>query len=413
MRTRFAMAIGLLVFLETVGLAAVPNQMAVQGRLTDAVGLPPAAGVKQFVFRVFNAPSGGTEIWPGGAGEIQSVSTDAQGMWKANIGAQIPLTTAVFAGAATWLEITVDDGQNAVTLPRMQLVTSPYAHRVASIDGAAGGALTSGIDLPHYGSTLDGNASGIRWMLGSNIQTAFGFDVFYGLYFQGSWEDLNDDFGVRAPTIDGTLGAVVFNVSRNGTVTANGVLNAPGVSTGYINATSNINANGNIYCGGLITNYNIHSGNGVYADDAIQAGTSLIAGTNVYTTNVIASGYVCANSYSCPSDERLKTGVEDLPDAMATVNHLRGVRYEWQSDRFPERKFPAGPQIGLIAQEVKAVVPQAVTEGEDGYLAVDYARLVPVLIEAIKEQQRTIDGLKAAIQQQREDIETLRSTIQQ
>jgi len=62
------------------------------------------------------------------------------------------------------------------------------------------------------------------------------------------------------------------------------------------------------------------------------------------------------------------------------------------------RGFSSERQVGLVAQEVREVVPQAVVEAEEGYLAVDYARLVPLLIEVVKEQQRQIDELKASLQ---------------
>lgn len=120
--------------------------------------------------------------------------------------------------------------------------------------------------------------------------------------------------------------------------------------------------------------------------------------------NLSADGCVTGSNIACPSDARLKRHIETLNGALADVGRLRGVRYEWKREEFPDRELPPGEQVGLIAQEVRDVVPQAVIEQHDGYLAVDYTRLVPLLIEGMKEQQRLID-------QQRQDIEELRRAL--
>ena len=57
-------------------------------------------------------------------------------------------------------------------------------------------------------------------------------------------------------------------------------------------------------------------------------------------------------------------------------------------------RFGDGQQLGLLAQEVKEVVPSLVTEGADGNYCVDYIKLTLLLIYAIKEQQKTIEELK-------------------
>lgn len=65
---------------------------------------------------------------------------------------------------------------------------------------------------------------------------------------------------------------------------------------------------------------------------------------------------------------------------------IKGVEYEMKTTGFDTYHFNPGRQMGLLAQNVETIVPEAVNE-KDGYKGVDYARLVPLLIEAIKEQQ--------------------------
>ena len=109
------------------------------------------------------------------------------------------------------------------------------------------------------------------------------------------------------------------------------------------------------------------------------------------------AGNVCATNVACPSDERLKQDIRPIRGALRAVQGLNGVEYQWKEDVAAERNWSSAKQIGLLAQNVQKVAPEAVVEMPDGYLAVDYARLVPLLIESIKEQQRQIDELKARL----------------
>jgi endosialidase-like protein len=91
------------------------------------------------------------------------------------------------------------------------------------------------------------------------------------------------------------------------------------------------------------------------------------------------------------SSERWKTDIQTITRALEKVQSLRGVSYDWKTN--------GRHDIGLIAEEVGEVVPEAVVYEENGQdaKAVDYALLVPLLIEAIKEQQVRIEALEASI----------------
>ncbi len=128
--------------------AAAPSQVTVQGKLTNAGGAPLSAGIKQFTFKIYDAATNGNEVWPGGAGESQYVISDAAGLWTATLGAVTPLTDPVFADSVRWLEIRVTDGIIPLTtLPRVRLVTGPYAHRVSTVDGASGGSILGSLSV--------------------------------------------------------------------------------------------------------------------------------------------------------------------------------------------------------------------------------------------------------------------------
>jgi hypothetical protein len=95
------------------------------------------------------------------------------------------------------------------------------------------------------------------------------------------------------------------------------------------------------------------------------------------------------------SDKRHKNNIQTISNAVLKVKQLNGVTWEWNDDVNEVTK--STPKTGLIAQEVQQVLPQVVIERENGFLALDYSKMVGLLVEAIKEQQIQIDQLKAQI----------------
>ena len=101
------------------------------------------------------------------------------------------------------------------------------------------------------------------------------------------------------------------------------------------------------------------------------------------------SGTANAANFNTTSDATLKTNVETLTGSLDAVKSLRGVSFDWLEN--------GGSEIGVIAQEVEAVLPDVVSTNDEGIKSVKYGNMVAVLIEAIKEQQAQIDELKAKL----------------
>lgn len=99
------------------------------------------------------------------------------------------------------------------------------------------------------------------------------------------------------------------------------------------------------------------------------------------------TGNVNAPAFFYTSDARVKNNIQDITDALAKVKSMRGVTFDWVNGM--------GSAVGLIAQEVQEVVPQAVSNQGDGLLNVAYGNLVGVLIEAIKELSAKVEALEA------------------
>jgi hypothetical protein len=95
------------------------------------------------------------------------------------------------------------------------------------------------------------------------------------------------------------------------------------------------------------------------------------------------------------SDERLKDNVQVIANALAKVLQIRGVEFDWNNLDEPEDGyFVRKHDVGVIAQEIEKVIPEVVGTREDGMKAVKYDRIIPLLIEAIKELKAEVDALK-------------------
>jgi vacuolar-type H+-ATPase subunit I/STV1 len=119
--------------------------------------------------------------------------------------------------------------------------------------------------------------------------------------------------------------------------------------------------------------------------------------------DVYATGIVYCNGSALCSDQRWKTNIKPIQNALDHVLKMQGVTYYWKVDEYPDKHFPEGEQVGFIAQEIEKVYPQVVLTDKDGYKSVDYSKLTPVLVEAIKEQQKIIEELQKVIQQLQEE----------
>lgn len=114
------------------------------------------------------------------------------------------------------------------------------------------------------------------------------------------------------------------------------------------------------------------------------------------TTKLYVNGDITANSIAGTSDVRFKTNIRSVSSALDKIKQLRGVYFNWNQKAFPEKDFGAQDELGFIAQEVEKIVPEIVIKDKtkDEYRSVKYDKLVALLVEAIKEQQKQIDSLK-------------------
>ena len=115
---------------------------------------------------------------------------------------------------------------------------------------------------------------------------------------------------------------------------------------------------------------------------------------DIWCNNLYATGNVTASA----SDSRLKTNLTKIGEAVTKVQQLTGYTYDWDQVACNNAgfKFTQTRQVGVIAQDVMKVLPEAVAPApaNEGYLTVRYEKLVALLIEAIKEQAEEIAAIK-------------------
>jgi hypothetical protein len=107
------------------------------------------------------------------------------------------------------------------------------------------------------------------------------------------------------------------------------------------------------------------------------------------------TGNITVNGITYTSDARFKTNIVPCDKALEAIINLRGVRFEWNRARWRERGFASGPQIGFLAQEVERVLPELVSTDAQGYKSVAYVSVVPLLVEAMKQEHKQLEAVKA------------------
>jgi hypothetical protein len=105
------------------------------------------------------------------------------------------------------------------------------------------------------------------------------------------------------------------------------------------------------------------------------------------------NGTVRAASYLTSSDARLKTNVKRIENVLNKISLVEGYTFGYNSEKFKDKQFPGGNRYGFIAQNVQKSFPELVSTDGEGYLAVDYVAMVPILLEAINKLKSKFDAL--------------------
>ena len=119
-------------------------------------------------------------------------------------------------------------------------------------------------------------------------------------------------------------------------------------------------------------------------------------GTTLTVTGAITATTSITSYYS---DDRLKTKTGNIQNALEKVLSLDGFHYHANETAVALGYDASKEEVGLSAQQVQAVLPEVIAPApiDPQYMTLHYERLVPLLVEAIKEQQKQIEELKAKL----------------
>ncbi len=190
---------------------------------------------------------------------------------------------------------------------------------------------------------------------------------------------------------------------------------------GYQSGFNNTTGSGNVFLG-YRAGFNETGSNKLYIENS-NSTTPLIYGefdndilrfngdvginaapTGGYALYVNGTTYCTSGSWAA-SDARYKKNVKIISSALEKVKSMRGTNYEFNTNQFKNKKFSEEKQYGFIAQELKEVLPELVKQDEDGFYAVNYDGVIPVLVEAMKELEIKNTKLENVVEEQNSKIE--------
>jgi hypothetical protein len=254
-----------------------------------------------------------------------------------------------------------------------------------------------------YSNTFIGSASGLKNTIG-------GYNVFLGRQagtnvIDGHWNTFigtaagaNISKGEKNVVIGAeAMGANLF--AGNGTGSSNIII---GYQAGY----SAHNSSSNIFIGHQAGFR--ETGSNLLNITNREDETPLVYG-NFETDLFRINGSVEAEKVTQVSDIRLKQNITGLEHVLEKLDLISGVYFDWIKSENTGLQLSGGRQVGVIAQDLEKVYPELVTTNDKGYKAVDYMKLTPVLLEAIKEQQKMIESQNSRIERLENLVEQLLS----
>ena len=286
------------------------------------------------------------------------------------IGAVVNAQQAAVVGSA--IRVDVNTPNNGVSGGAFSTTTNNgYGLLAGCVDGTVSGAVVTGSAIGAYNATSSAFSTfNTQVTICNKDQLLFGFKTVPG---------------TSATLSDATLASNLHGASLN-FYSADSPYNR--ISTAILASST--------YAGNF--QYRNASNNTALTSADIATATHSFIGVGDMSVNgsIFATGNVVGYS---SSDIRYKTKIKPLNNSLNALCAIDGISFEWTDEfynKIPKisRKLVKRKDIGIIAQQVKKVFPQIVNTDADGMLAVNYEKLVPVLIEAIKELKLKVEVLE-------------------
>jgi hypothetical protein len=418
--------------------SAVPTYTVnAQGQLTDASNITIAIANTQVsgLGTMSTQNASGVSISGGTITGITDLAVADGGTGSSS--AQDAMNT--FAGAVTSGSYLRGNGTNVVmstiqaadvpTLNQNTTGTSSNVTGTVAIANGGTGATTAGAALTALGAYPSSNPTGYTTNTGT-VTSVGGTGSYNGLTLTGSVTTSGNLTLGGTPTgtwpisVSGNAATATSATSATTAGTITSQANSATITAASINTVSTIvlrDGSGNFAAGTITATLNgnastaTSAGSATFATSAGSATTATTASTanalatgNNYQMNSLGVGTGASgtageiratnNVTAYYSDDRLKTKLGNIQNALAKIKTLSGFYYE-ANETAQALGYDVIREVGVSAQQVQAVMPETVAPApiDDKYLTVRYERLVPLLIEAIKELDNKLDSIMAKI----------------
>jgi hypothetical protein len=333
--------------------------------------------------------SGVTSGAYGAANKVPAITVDAKGRITGASEKAISITKSQISDFPTFAASATTDTTNAGNISSGTLAAArlPDTYLSKTVGGTVNANLIVGTGSGQGGVKLNTSgdiyayrsdgATGVLYLNSSGSKYLYNDNSWYHLPSQGLKVN-----GAAVPTSGGSPETITGTYNFRSTVSV-GYGGQSGTLVAYGSGSLSDSASMSFHRPGA---YAINMG--LDSDNVFRLG----GWSSGWRWHSDASGnFTATGNITAYSDARLKTNVQTIENALETVNKMRGVTYE---------RVDNGEQgVGVIAQEMKEVLPQVVMDSplEDGYMSVSYGNVVGVLIEAIKELKAEIEVLKGQI----------------
>lgn len=222
---------------------------------------------------------------------------------------------------------------------------------------------------------------------------------------QVSTEKLNVDGKLRVGDVN-TGGTSSNYLYRDG----NGIISEGTLPNAGISNSCNIDmtfpitdgTSGNLQCSNMLQDLTtgcigIGGASSYTFSPSSYVSSTINPGTSSFNYSLSVNGWAAGTGFISLSDKRFKKNIETIQSPLSKILNTNGYTYNWNKEFSKSKKLDDSKQIGFLAQDLAKVIPEAVVINGDGVYGVNYNAVTPVIVEAMKEQQKQIEELKEIV----------------
>jgi hypothetical protein len=399
--TAITAAAGAIAYSGATGLALTSAGTAGQILVSGGTGAPSFVNASTVTAGTATNAVTATNIAGGSAGQLV-IQADTNLSTFITAGATGTFLKSAGAGyAPEWATADITIGTTVIDLGSSS--TSLAGLNILAASGTSHWTLPAGTTLQRPGTpavgmvrynsdqvSFEGYSSG-AW---SSLGGVSSVDKYTYIRAETSAGASNGELEFFAKNAAGNAAEKVMGITKDGVIVA-GNLTVNGTTT-TINSTTVSVDDKNIELGSVTTPTNTTAnGGGITLKGAtdktiIYASSDESWNMNInlnVTGTIAATGDITSPNFYSVSDERFKSNIQDSPYGLAEVMKLRPVEYD----------IDGRHEVGLLAQNVEANMPEFVTTDANGIKKLDYAKMVSVLVKTVQEQQAQIEELKVKL----------------